>query len=89
MTRHVVTRSDTASDRMKHALTDRRRDLVLRMTTHTVMFPRRDAMIMRTYIMEHTTTNWMLYSMNGAFVELPYCESFMVDCGTVNPVLSP
>ena len=47
-TRQVVVRSETARERMKHGLMDFRRDLVLSMTTQIVIFPRSEAMMVRT-----------------------------------------
>ena len=46
ITRQAVIRSETARESMKHELMDCRRDLVLSMTTHTVIFPKREAMMM-------------------------------------------
>ena len=48
ITRQVVIRSETARERMKHELMDCRSDLVLSMTTQTMIFPNSEAMIMMT-----------------------------------------
>ena len=48
ITRQVVIRSETAKESVKYELMDCRRDLVLSMTTQTVIFPISEAMIMMT-----------------------------------------
>ena len=48
ITRQVVIRSETAKESVKNVLMDCRRDLVISVTTQTVIFPISEAMIMMT-----------------------------------------